>query len=388
MALQTVRIGSLENITQYDDSDFDSAVETDQPIKAGAPVDGNDVMRLGDVGTLVGDVFGPAISVDSNIVEFDGVTGKKLKDGGLSHTNVADAISKKHTQGTDTALGALGTKNPPIDADKLIYRDSTSSDALVTSTWTQVKAFLKTYFDTVYALASHAISSHSDTSLAGISNNDLMQWDDPSSKWEPKSIAEVILNQDINPNDVTVGGDLTLSALTTKNPPIDADKVIYRDSTASDGLVTSTWTQIKAFLKTYFDTLYAPSISSWTPGISFGGASVGITYGTATGLYTQNGDIINAFGYISLTSKGSSVGDATITGLPATVKNDNGAYSGVSIGALLNITFADQVFGIALKNTTTIALSETSNAGAYSTLTDADFANNSQIRFSLVYKTN
>jgi len=55
-----------------------------------------------------------------------------------------------HVQGTDTALGTLGTKNPPIDADKVIYRDSTASDALVTSTWTQVKAFLKTYFDGVY----------------------------------------------------------------------------------------------------------------------------------------------------------------------------------------------------------------------------------------------
>jgi hypothetical protein len=50
-----------------------------------------------------------------------------------------------------TALGTLGTKNPPIDADKNIYRDSTASDALVTSTWTQVKAFLKTYFDTLYS---------------------------------------------------------------------------------------------------------------------------------------------------------------------------------------------------------------------------------------------
>jgi hypothetical protein len=256
MALKILRIGALENITQYDSADYDAAIETDQPIRAGVPVSPNDVLRLGDIGAGVGDVVGPAGATDSDIAEFDGITGKKIKDGGLTHVNVADAIAKKHTQGTDTALGALGTKNPPIDADKLIYRDSTSSDALVTSTWTQVKAFLKTYFDTLYALASHAISSHSDTSLAGISNNDLMQWDDPSSKWEPKSIAEVVLNQDINPNDVSVGGDLTLSTLTTKNPPIDADKVIYRDSTASDGLVTSTWTQIKAFLKTYFDTLY------------------------------------------------------------------------------------------------------------------------------------
>ncbi|MDD4986169.1 MAG: hypothetical protein PHQ43_10350, partial [Dehalococcoidales bacterium] len=63
---------------------------------------------------------------------------------------IAAAVTATHTQDTDTDLGTLGTKNPPIDADKAIYRDSTASDALVTSTWTQVKAFLKTYFDTVY----------------------------------------------------------------------------------------------------------------------------------------------------------------------------------------------------------------------------------------------
>ena len=48
-----------------------------------------------------------------------------------------------------------------------------------------------------------------------------------------------------------------LAALSTKDPPINADKVIYRNSAATDALVTSTWTQVKAFLKTYFDGLYA-----------------------------------------------------------------------------------------------------------------------------------
>jgi len=72
-----------------------------------------------------------------------------------------DAISKRHTAGTDTALGAVGTKNPPIDADKVLYRDSGASDALVTSTWTQVKAFFKTYYDTIYAALTHA-SQHTN----------------------------------------------------------------------------------------------------------------------------------------------------------------------------------------------------------------------------------
>jgi hypothetical protein len=78
-----------------------------------------------------------------------------------------DAISKKHTQGTDTALGAVGTKNPPIDADKALYRDSAASDALKTSTWTQIKAFLKTYFDTIYRLATADHTHQSTGAQAG-----------------------------------------------------------------------------------------------------------------------------------------------------------------------------------------------------------------------------
>jgi len=78
-----------------------------------------------------------------------------------AHSNASD-----HTQGTDTALGAVGTKDPPIDADKAIYRDSTASDALVTSTWTQVKAFLKTYFDTLYNKYVHPNHSGEVTSVA------------------------------------------------------------------------------------------------------------------------------------------------------------------------------------------------------------------------------
>ena len=46
MARQTVRIGSMVDISAYDDVDYDSAIETTQPIKAGAPIDPNDVVIL------------------------------------------------------------------------------------------------------------------------------------------------------------------------------------------------------------------------------------------------------------------------------------------------------------------------------------------------------
>lgn len=81
MAEKFVRIGSMENVHVYDDGDFSGGLETDDVIKSGtAPVAGEDVLRLDDVGTLVGSVKGPAASTDNAIARWDGVTGAQLND--------------------------------------------------------------------------------------------------------------------------------------------------------------------------------------------------------------------------------------------------------------------------------------------------------------------
>jgi hypothetical protein len=49
-----------------------------------------------------GDFVGPASSTNNNLAAFDGTTGKLGKDSGLSTANTSDAITKKHTQHTDT----------------------------------------------------------------------------------------------------------------------------------------------------------------------------------------------------------------------------------------------------------------------------------------------
>lgn len=54
MADTYVRVGSAIDVFGYDDADFDSAIETTEPIKAGVPVDPDDVIRLSDAGGLVG----------------------------------------------------------------------------------------------------------------------------------------------------------------------------------------------------------------------------------------------------------------------------------------------------------------------------------------------
>ena len=234
MALRQIRIGSLPNIGQYDDGDYDKSMEVEDPIScSAAPVAPNDLVRLADMGLL----YPVAVADVDNPIELASVAGsngmivlayKIVGPAGLNEYTIyaydssGPAVSSPYVVDADgvaderwIAIGGkynnfavfptLATKNPPIDADKVIYRDSTAADVLVTSTWTQIKAFLKTYFDTLYSLTTHTIASHSDANLGAIANSDLMQWDDPSTKWLPKSIAEVILNQAIAPGPVTIG---------------------------------------------------------------------------------------------------------------------------------------------------------------------------------------
>ncbi len=123
---------------------------------------------------------------------------------------------------------------------------------------------------------------------------------------------------------------------------------------------------------------------TWAIGIAFGGASTGITYVQNTGKYTKVGRLVTVFGAVDLLNKGSSTGNAAITGLPFTIGSASSDYSAASL-QLVNITFADFPMGFGNTTTTTIPLQEVTNAGVRTNLTDADFANNSAIIFSLTY---
>jgi len=123
---------------------------------------------------------------------------------------------------------------------------------------------------------------------------------------------------------------------------------------------------------------------TWTPLIRFGGASVGQTYSVQDGAYTKVGNKVTVTAQLLLTAKGSSTGDATITGLPFTCANGNAYYS-VTSNYTSGIDFEDALMGRVGINSTTILLSETTNAGAVTNLDNTDFVNNSRIFFSATY---
>jgi hypothetical protein len=123
---------------------------------------------------------------------------------------------------------------------------------------------------------------------------------------------------------------------------------------------------------------------TWTMGISFGGASAGVTTSANTGTYTKIGRQVTVNGYIELTSKGSSTGSARITGLPFSIPNltQNYATAGLYLG---QTTFTNQFMGYGVVNTTTIQLDEVTILGAITPLENGDFANNSVIMVNFTY---
>jgi len=130
---------------------------------------------------------------------------------------------------------------------------------------------------------------------------------------------------------------------------------------------------------------------TWTPGLAFGATDTGITYSSRSGSYVKIGRFVYCQGQLDLSSKGSSTGDATFTGLPFTV----GDYlTGTSQEGSGFITWWANMASGAIPSTFWISQGGTSatiyralenSQGAIQTQTNSYWNNNSQVRFTLQY---
>jgi len=130
---------------------------------------------------------------------------------------------------------------------------------------------------------------------------------------------------------------------------------------------------------------HAYSFGTWTMGIAFGLASVNVTYSSNTGYYTKIGNVVTVSGYMVLTSKGTSVGAASITGLPIPIANNNGAYASASL-RITAISFSGRPQGYFTIGNTIISLEQVSDAGIHTSLLNTDFADNSTLMVNGTYR--
>lgn len=128
------------------------------------------------------------------------------------------------------------------------------------------------------------------------------------------------------------------------------------------------------------------TLTTFTPGVSFGGASVGVTYNANRGgHYIQVGKMVFFQLRMRLTSKGSSTGSAAITGLPvAMISSGNVATSPCAVDALSMTGLTGAMGAACTTGATTVSLSQWASTGVAS-ITDAEFTNTSDINISGAY---
>ena len=117
---------------------------------------------------------------------------------------------------------------------------------------------------------------------------------------------------------------------------------------------------------------------TWTPGVSFGGGTTGITYSTQAGTYTRIGNRVLFQGRIVLTNKGSSTGSAVVTGLPFSTNATATAYGAFSVQMNNVLSTTTTPIGQIVPGVTTLTLAQLT-AGINTLLTSTDFANNTVV---------
>ena len=124
---------------------------------------------------------------------------------------------------------------------------------------------------------------------------------------------------------------------------------------------------------------------TFTPSVAFGGASVGVTYFDRIGNYTKVGRQVTCTIYCALTSKGSSTGNATLTGLPFTSSNSNRGMAPAGSILFNALTYTGQAQIRVEQNATNVLFSNVTEAGSSTSLTNTQFTDGSEMFIQLTY---
>jgi hypothetical protein len=128
---------------------------------------------------------------------------------------------------------------------------------------------------------------------------------------------------------------------------------------------------------------------TWTPALSFGFATTGITYSVQSGGYVKVGGQVTVWARLALSNRGSATGAVRVTGLPFT----NVDAPGRSEGATAAFNYWGSMAGTPIplgyvqNNNTTIYLVNGVASNSIASLSESNFSNSSSFYFNATYST-
>jgi len=132
-----------------------------------------------------------------------------------------------------------------------------------------------------------------------------------------------------------------------------------------------------------FDAFY--ETGTWTPTITFGGGSTGITYSLQKGTYTRIGDTVHLAGIVQVAGLGSATGTARVSGLPYTTADSSVSFQTVPVLAFDATGLTSALIGLFEDNQPDIVLYQTGASGG-SAASHSNFTTSTSIRFSATYQ--
>ncbi len=289
---------NADRILFWDDSANSYAYLT---VGSGLTLNGTTLTASGGAG--LGDVVGPASAVDSNIAAFDTTTGKLIKDGGIALSAIVTgtpwtSVGYYIGDGSAFATAAQGGK-----ADTAVQPAGLSTY--------QLKPIEGAFVDgdktKLNGIATGATANSSDATLLARANHTGTQLASTISDFSSAALSAAPAE-----TATTLGAAIGGAADATPN---DTDYVATA-LTAAGALKKITWTNVKAFLKTYFDTLYlALSGGTMTGKVTGAGKDeVGKAYTPASGSQTVALDCsVNNVHLVTGNSSGTAI-TFTVTG--------------------------------------------------------------------------